>query len=49
MAGVRERALLMQKCPVCKAKPGEGCVNTITPGEPLPGRLFHFGRDGDES
>lgn len=32
------------RCEVCKAKPGEPCVNTIRPGEPLPGRDFHAGR-----
>ena len=31
-------------CEVCKAKKGEPCANTITPGKPLPGRDVHVGR-----
>jgi hypothetical protein len=31
-------------CPVCHARKGEPCMNTIQPGLPLPGRVEHFGR-----
>ena len=31
-------------CPVCHAKPNQDCVNTITPGQPLPGRKEHYAR-----
>jgi len=31
-------------CVVCKAKPGAPCTNTIKPGEPLPGRTYHYAR-----
>lgn len=31
-------------CEVCKAGPGQECRNTIRPGGPLPGRMFHFAR-----
>lgn len=31
-------------CPVCKAKKGQPCHNTIRPGEPLPGRPEHLAR-----
>ena len=31
-------------CPVCKARKGKPCTNTIQPGEPLPGRDTHVGR-----
>ena len=37
-------AELEQSCEVCKARKGEPCMNTVTPGEPLPGRIFHVGR-----
>lgn len=33
----------MSKCEICGAKDGE-CVNTIEPGEPLPGRTEHYAR-----
>ena len=33
-----------QRCPVCLAKPDADCTNTITPGQPLPGRRYHIGR-----
>ena len=36
---------LTRKC-VCTAKPGELCINTVQPGEPLPGRLIHYAREG---
>lgn len=32
------------RCEVCKAKRGEPCTNTITPGQPLPGRAEHLAR-----
>ena len=32
------------RCPVCGAKPGEQCRNTIKPGQPLPGRDMHYAR-----
>ena len=35
---------LSEPCPVCKAKPGDGCTNPIQPGKPLPGRDLHHGR-----
>ena len=31
-------------CMVCKAKRDEPCRNRIRPGEPLPGREYHYGR-----
>jgi hypothetical protein len=33
-----------ERCPVCKAKPGQCCRNTIHPGRPLPGRNSHYAR-----
>ena len=38
------RDALTRKCEVCKAKPNEECVNTITKGAALPGRLVHYAR-----
>jgi hypothetical protein len=36
---------LTKKCPLCHAKPGQKCSNTIKPGLPLPGgRLVHYAR-----
>lgn len=40
----RMSAELKAKCEVCGAKRGEPCVNTLHPGQPLPGRAFHIGR-----
>jgi hypothetical protein len=36
-----------EKCPVCGAKPDDPCVNTLHPGQPLPGRIVHMGRTQD--
>lgn len=33
-----------EPCPICKAKADQPCLNTITPGQPLPGRTEHYGR-----
>ena len=38
------KAAMQEKCPVCKAKPGEECVNTITNGHPLQNRIVHYAR-----
>lgn len=38
------RAALGRSCPVCGARKGVECWNTISPGEPLPGRRVHYGR-----
>ena len=35
---------LTRRCDLCKAEKGTLCRNHIRPGEPLPGRLIHFGR-----
>lgn len=35
---------LSRQCPVCKAQPGETCLNTIRIGQPLPGRDTHYAR-----
>lgn len=35
---------LNHRCEVCKAKPGQPCVNTINPSLPLPGRGEHLAR-----
>ncbi len=42
--GARVKDELSQTCPVCNAAKDEPCVNTLHPGEPLPGRDFHIGR-----
>lgn len=34
---------LREKCVVCKAKPGVGCVS-LCDGKPLHGRPIHIGR-----
>ena len=31
-------------CDICLARVKHLCSNTIQPGEPLPGRVIHFGR-----
>lgn len=35
---------LHHRCGLCGAPPGKPCRNTIRPGEPLPGRRFHYYR-----
>lgn len=35
---------LSRYCQVCQARPKRPCVNTIRPGEPLPGRDVHIAR-----
>ena len=37
-------AALDEPCPVCHAKVGRPCRNTINPGDPLPGREYHYAR-----
>jgi len=32
------------RCELCKARPGDKCVNTVQPNAPLPGREFHYAR-----
>jgi len=39
-----QQTSLASRCEVCKAKPGQPCTNTIRPGEPLPGRTYHYAR-----
>jgi hypothetical protein len=39
-----DTAALAQRCGLCGAKPGQPCVNTLKPGEPLPGRTVHWFR-----
>jgi len=39
-----QQTSLAYRCEVCKAKPGQPCTNTIRPGEPLPGRVYHYAR-----
>lgn len=43
-ADPRVVASLEWTCDLCKARIKHLCTNTINPGEPLPGRLVHFGR-----
>lgn len=33
-----------KRCPVCDARPGRVCQNTINAGQPLPGRRSHYAR-----
>lgn len=40
----RYLSALARRCTICKAKPQEDCTNTITPGQPIPGRLVHTER-----
>jgi hypothetical protein len=35
---------LKHPCPVCTARKGEQCRNTVHPGQPLPGRRHHYAR-----
>jgi len=39
-----QQTSLAYRCEVCKAKPGQPCTNTIRPGDPLPGRTYHYAR-----
>lgn len=43
-AGARRGLGAVNKCEICGAKPGDECVNTLHPGEPLPGRTEHIAR-----
>lgn len=36
---------MTERCEICAAKPGEPCHNTISPGQPLPGRTLHYARN----
>jgi hypothetical protein len=38
------KAALQEKCPVCKAIPGEDCTNLPINGHPLQGRIVHYMR-----
>lgn len=40
----RVQAALGWSCDICKARVKHLCVNTIRPGEALPGRVVHIGR-----
>lgn len=40
----RLKTVLEKACEVCKAKRRVLCHNTITPGEPIPGRIVHLAR-----
>jgi len=40
----RSDGALSRYCQVCRACPNQPCVNTIKPGEPLPGRAYHYAR-----
>lgn len=40
----RIQECLVWSCDVCAAPAGVMCVNTVRPGEPLPGRLMHSAR-----
>lgn len=37
-------AVLEWSCDICKARVKHLCTNTIRPGQPLPGRVVHYGR-----
>ena len=38
------KAALQEKCPVCKAKPGEDCTSMPINPHPLHGRIVHYAR-----
>lgn len=43
-ADARVQAALCWTCDICLARVKHLCSNSINPGEPLPGRVIHFGR-----
>lgn len=40
----RYRRGLTKRCDICHVPAGAVCVDTIHPGQPLPGRAMHHGR-----
>lgn len=44
----RYAGALTHRCRICKAKAGTDCRNTINPNQPLPGRLVHIERTGED-
>lgn len=44
MTVLDDTAALSSYCVVCRSRPNRPCVNTIKPGEPLPGRAVHHAR-----
>ncbi len=40
----RYLSALARRCTICKANIGADCRNTITPGQPIPGRIVHIER-----
>ncbi len=44
----RYAGVIARRCRICQAKPGVECRNTVSPGHPLPGRLIHAERMGED-